>query len=158
MIFNDLSSNSKVWIYISNQPIIGSVLSEIKIKFNNFLIQWKSHGENVNGQFQVIDKYIFTIAADVVSQNLCGRAVDAQVRFVKELSEEFQFGFLNRNNMAYLSKDGLKGFDFRQLEELVNNNSISEDTMWCNTFVKENKDNVYLPFKESPFASLYFSK
>ena len=158
MIFKNLSSNTKVWVYVSKTPLVNIDLEDISIKFNQFFSNWKSHGEKINGQFKIIDKYILSIAADVNGNSLCGRAADAQVRFVENLSNHYNLNLLNRNNMVYLDGKDVKSFDFKELKDLLQSGSISNDTFCFNTFIRENKDQLYLAFGQSPFASLSFSR
>ena len=60
--------------------------------------------------------------------------------------------------MGFISNNQLKIFDFKDLDNLIKQNEINQNTIWCNTFLSTNKEEVYLPFSKSPFASLYFSK
>ena len=158
MIFKNLAPNTKVWAYVSNISLLNRDNKDISLKFNHFFSNWKSHGEKINGQFKIVDEYILSIAADVNGNNLCGRAADAQVRFVENLSNEFSLNLLNRNNMVYIDYNDVKSFDFRDLKDLIESGEISNDTLCFNTFIRENKDQLYLPFGQSPFASLSFSK
>jgi hypothetical protein len=157
MIFENFSPNNKVWIYISNYSIDQLLHNNLNKKFNDFFVDWKSHGEKIKGEFKVIDNYIIALTATVINGSMCGRAVDAQVRLMKELDQEFQLDLLNRNKMAYLSEEKIKIFDFKDLKYLIKNNKINLNTFWCNTFLSFNKEDIYLPFSKSPYASLYFS-
>jgi hypothetical protein len=158
MIFESFPPDTKVWIYISSMPINDSLLESFNSRFESFFSEWKSHGENINGHFKVKDQHLLLIAANVNGSGLCGRAVDAQLRFIKELDQEFKINLLDRNKMAYFSNNKIELFDFKDLKSLIANKLISKDTNWCNTFVNTNSDVLYLPFNDSPFASLYFSK
>ena len=158
MIFENLFPENKVWIYISSQLIDKSLFNKLNEKFNNFFTDWKSHGEQIQGEFKVIDNYIIALTATVRNGGMCGRAVDAQVRFMKDLDQDFDMDLLNRNKMGFISDNQLKIFDFKDLNNLIKQNEINQNTIWCNTFLSTNNEEVYLPFSKSPFASLYFSK
>tara|TARA_B100001057_G_scaffold51465_1_gene45727 strand:- start:7 stop:483 length:477 start_codon:yes stop_codon:yes gene_type:complete len=157
MIFKNLTPNTKVWVYVSQTSLANINFEDISQKFNQFFCNWKSHGDKINGKFKIIDDYILSIAADVNGNDLCGRAADAQVRFVEYLSNEFSLNLLNRNNMVYLDSGDVKTFDFREFKSLIESGKISNDTLCSNTFVRENKDQIYLPFGKSPFTALNFS-
>ena len=158
MIFDGFPINTKVWVYISSLPVNDSLLEKFNIRFKNFFSGWKSHGQMINGRFSIKNKHLLLVAANVNGSDLCGRAVDAQLRFIKELDKEFEMNLLDRNKMAYYSNEKIELFDFKDLKNLIENKQITKDTKWCNTFINTNSEDLYLPFIDSPFASLYFSK
>tara|TARA_B100000927_G_C16467738_1_gene470355 strand:+ start:1757 stop:2233 length:477 start_codon:yes stop_codon:yes gene_type:complete len=157
MIFKNLSHNAKVWSYIANTSLSEINHEIFKKKFDEFFSTWKSHGEKINGSFKIVNNHFLLIAADVNGNNLCGRAVDSQVRFVKEVEFFFSLSLLDRNNMAFVEDGVSKCFKFKDLKSLYLNKTICDKTLLCNTFITVNEDEIYLPFGKSPFASLYFS-
>ena len=157
MIFENISPNSKAWVYISSIKIDNNLLSILNNRFKNFFVDWKSHGQLIEGEYKVINDYIIVIGAGVNNGDMCGRAVDAQVRFVKELDEHLNLDLLNRNKIAFQLNHKLNRFDFKEIEHLIKQNKIRNNTLWCNTFLNKNQEEVFIPFDQSPFASMYFS-
>ena len=88
---------------------------------------------------------------------MCGRAVDAQVRFVKELDEQLNLDLLNRSKIAFNINEKLTHFEFKEIQSIINENKINQNTLWCNTFLNTNNEDIFIPFIQSPFASMYFS-
>ena len=97
------------------------------------------------------------IGAGVNNGDMCGRAVDAQIRFIKELDEQLDLDLLNRNKIAFNVNNKLNRFDFKEIQSLIKEKKISHNTLWCNTFLNNNQEDVFIPFSQSPFASIYFS-
>ena len=157
MIFKNLSPSAKVWCYISNLSLREINHEIFKNKFDEFFATWKSHGEKIKGSFKIVNNHILLIAADVNGNLLCGRAVDSQLRFVKEIEFFFNLSLLDRNNMAFVEEGVIKCFKFKDLKSLYLNKIICDKTLLCNTFITVNEDEIYLPFCKSPFASLYLS-
>ncbi len=157
MIFKNLSPNAKVWSYITNSSLRDINNEKLKNKFDEFFSTWKSHGENINGSFKIVNNHFLLIAADVNGNNLCGRAVDSQVRFIKEIEFDFSLSLLDRNNMAFVKDGVIKCFKFKDLNSLFLSKTICDKTLLCNTFITVNEDEIYLPLGKSPFASLYLS-
>ena len=157
MIFKNLSPNAKVWSYITNSSLRDINNEKFKNKFDEFFSTWKSHGENINGSFKIVNNHFLLIAADVNGNNLCGRAVDSQVRFIKEIEFDFSLSLLDRNNMAFVKDGVIKCFKFKDLNSLFLSKTICDKTLLCNTFITVNEDEIYLPLGKSPFASLYLS-
>ena len=157
MIFNNISPNSKVWVYISSQKIDNNLLSSLNNRFKEFFTDWKSHGQLIEGYFKVINDYILVIGAGVNNGDMCGRAVDAQIRFVKELDQHLDLDLLNRNKIAFNVNNKLNHFEFKEIQSLIKEKKISHRTLWCNTFLNNNQEDIFIPFDQSPFASMYFS-
>tara|TARA_B100001093_G_scaffold453792_1_gene462693 strand:+ start:16154 stop:16627 length:474 start_codon:yes stop_codon:yes gene_type:complete len=157
MIFDNISPTSKAWVYVSSQKIDDNLLSSLNNRFKEFFTDWKSHGQLIDGEFKVIDDYIIVIGAGVKNGNMCGRAVDAQIRFIKELDEQLDLDLLNRNKIAFNVNEKLSWFDFKEIQSLIKEKKISHNTLWCNTFLNNNQDDIFIPFDQSPFASMYFS-
>ena len=82
MIFNHFSSNSRVWLFIANQKLSPSQSELLHSQFSNFCENWKSHGTLLQGEIKCIHDQLIVFGAN--QQNLCGRSVDALVRFVRE--------------------------------------------------------------------------
>ena len=158
MIFQDFNSTSCVWVYLSNSSINEKKSAEILEKFNLFSKDWKSHGASVEGRLRIIDNHIVAIGANIPSDSICGRAVDAQVRFMKSLDNTMGYDFMGRNQLAFTQEKSLVIYDFRKIGSLIDENKIDEKTPWCNTFLKINEDDLFLPFGYSPFAFSFFSE
>ena len=157
MIFDNLHPQAKIWLYLSPIKIDNDIQNNISSLFKDFVDNWKSHGLFVNGQLSFIKDNLLIVGADYFPNGMCGRAVDAQVRFVNNINEQFNLDLLNRTNIAFLKEDSIIVHNYSNLDALVMNGSVNENTIYCNTLSDKNSDEIYLPFGESPFASSFFS-
>ena len=157
MIFQNLHPLSRIWIYISPQKIDNNTQNNISLLFEDFVEDWKSHGQNVNGQLKFIKENLLVVGADYFSNGMCGRAVDAQVRFINKITEEFNLDLLNRTNIAFVKENSIVVHNYNNLDALIKEGSVSKSTVYCNNFNIKNSDEIYLPFGESPLATPFFS-
>ena len=157
MIFQNLHPQSKIWIYISKEKIDDITQNNISSLFNDFHKDWKSHGKRVNGQLKFIKENLLVIGADYFPNGMCGRAVDAQVRFINQINEEFNLDLLNRTNIAFVKQNSIVVHNYNNLNTLIKEGSVKKSTIYCNTFSTKNSDKIYLPFAESPFSRAFFS-
>jgi hypothetical protein len=157
MIFDNLHPQAKIWLYLSPIKIDNDIQNNISSLFKDFVDNWKSHGLSVNGQLSFVKDNLLIVGADYFPNGMCGRAVDAQVRFVNNINEQFNLDLLNRTNIAFLKEDSIIVHNYSNLDALVMNGSVNENTIYCNTLSDKNSDEIYLPFGESPFASSFFS-
>ena len=124
--FENQVNSSKVWVYISDNRISELQKNIINTFTSEFLSSWKSHGELVQGSVSVVDDYFLLICANVSDGNMCGRAVDANVRFVKELKDHTALSLLNRLTVAYRnSENQIMISSYGELKTLIDNNDVA---------------------------------
>ena len=87
MIFSTLSPTSKVWVYTSFNSLDSNLKDKIKLSFNTFISSWKSHGNQVQAQMKFIKNNVLVVGAQHQGADICGRAVDEQVRWVDRISK-----------------------------------------------------------------------
>lgn len=152
MIFDSLHPRSKIWIYINSKVFDNKTKKKINLSFLNFQEDWKSHGSNIEGEIKFLNDHIMVIGAQYKQEAMCGRAVDAQVRFITTINSEFNLDLLNRTNIAFLELDSIKIYNYNNLQSLIKENLINKDSLLVNTFSETNSDETYIPFGSSPLA------
>ena len=157
MIFNEFKSNSKVWMYISTCIIDKPSQNLIRDEFLIFSNTWKSHGDQVNGQLLFMDGYVLIIGADFKGDSICGRAVDSQVKFVKDLELKTGITFMNRQNICIKEDINPYVVPFSNLKQLVANGKINENTLIYNSMIQSNNENLVVQMSHSPFGGVVFS-
>ena len=157
MIFKNLHPHSNIWLYISPVSIDSVTKINISSLFKDFVEDWKSHGQAVNGQLKFLNDNLLAVGADYLPNGMCGRAVDAQVRFINQINEGFNLDLLNRTNIAFVQQDSVVVHNYNNLDDLIKKGSVNKSTVYCNTFSTKNSDEIYLPFGESPFSTTFFS-
>lgn len=157
MIFQNLHPLSRIWLYISKEKIDGITQNNISSLFKDFHKDWKSHGQSVNGQLKFIKENLLVVGADYFPNGMCGRAVDAQVRFINKINEEFNLDLLNRTNIAFVKENSIVVYNYNNLDAVIKEGSVKKSTIYCNNFSTKNSDEIYLPFGDSPLATPFFS-
>lgn len=152
MIFDTLHPRSKIWIYINSKAFDIEKKKNIKSSFLNFQEEWKSHGSKIEGEIKFLNNHLMVIGAQYKPEAMCGRAVDAQVRFITTINSEFNLDLLNRTNIAFLESDSIKVHNYNILQSLIRENLINKDSLLVNTFAEINSDETYIPFGSSPLA------
>ena len=51
--FDDISDESKLWIYQSNRPFKDELINSLEKKISQFLSSWTSHGCELNSAFTI---------------------------------------------------------------------------------------------------------
>jgi len=120
----NFSQDAKVWVYISKTKISASQYDIISGSTQSFLQNWTSHGEKVHGDVIVYSDCFLIICAEVSSDSMCGRAVDATVRFVKDIESKTGLCLLDRMTSSYRNKNGeVVISSFNTLKDAINSES-----------------------------------
>ena len=62
--FNQLHDQTKIWVYTSEKKINDSQKDQILSLSDHFLADWESHGKNLPGTVEVIERHFVVVAAD----------------------------------------------------------------------------------------------
>jgi hypothetical protein len=93
--------------------------------------------------------------ADEARAGVSGCSTDSSVRFVKQLGQQFNVDFFDRNNLAFIVKDKVQLLPMNQLSYAYENRFISADTLYFNNTVlnKQQLENEWIiPLKNSWLA------
>jgi hypothetical protein len=148
----DFHIDSKVWIYQSNRLLQISEAFQLETVLNKFVSEWESHGASVKGYANLFFGQFIVFMADDTDARICGRAIDAVARFVKELEQQFSLNLIDRTTLAFLVKDKVEILPFSQLNYAIENNYITTETLYFNNLVatkKELLNHWVIPVKES---------
>jgi hypothetical protein len=93
---------------------------------------------------------VFTV--DEASAGVTGCSIDASVRVVKELEQQYDVDLFNRFNMAYLVEDKVVVANKEDFETLINIKAVGTKTIVFNNMVQTLADfesKWRVPFEES---------
>lgn len=122
---------------------------------NEFVRQWKSHGEPVKGYVNLFFGRFLVFMADETEITVGGCSTDSSVRFVKELEKKYNADFFNRLTLSFLVKDKVEMVPLSQVDYALQNGLITENTLYFNNTVltrKELETRWIIPVKESWLA------
>jgi hypothetical protein len=146
------SPQSKVWIYQSDRAFTAEEVTAIEQKLSDFTSQWKAHGHQLQAKAEVLHNFFLVFTVDEAAASATGCSIDASVRVVKELEQQYDVDLFNRFNMAYLVDDKVIVANKEDFETLINIKAVGPKTIVFNNMVQtlsdfENK--WQLPFEES---------
>jgi hypothetical protein len=101
-----IKPSTKVWIYTSQSALQATQLEQLNALSQTFLNSWESHGAPVEGGIEILYNRFVVVYADDYDGHLCGRAQDAQVRFIKEIEPILGVSLMNRMLVAYKTDKG----------------------------------------------------
>ena len=149
MIF---SPQSKVWVYQSNREFSTSEVTEIQKKLDAFTVQWLAHGQQLQAKAEIIYNFFIVITVDETASNVTGCSIDASVRVLKEIEQEYNVDLFDRFNLAYLMDGKVVTLSKEDFETLVSIKKITPETIVFNNMVQtlnEFENKWEIPFAQS---------
>lgn len=133
--FNTLPPHSRVWIYQSSKeftPEQANIFHELR---DVFLQNWESHGSPVNGKMELLHNRFIVVMINEADERSCGRSVDASIRFIKELEQEFKLTLLDRMLVAYKKGEKIFSCTLSEFEDLAKKGEVNRNTIVFNNTI-----------------------
>jgi hypothetical protein len=135
--YEELAGESRAWIFQANKELSDTEQKAISIELTNFVNSWLSHGSLLKATFKLLHNRFIIFFVDEEGDRMCGRAVDASVRLVKELEAKYNLVLLDRAMMAYIDRDGkVQGCKLDELSQLMEQGKVTPDTKVFNNLVQ----------------------
>jgi hypothetical protein len=150
--FND---NSRIWIYQCNRHLGVIEALETGEMLNDFVTDWKSHGDPVKGYARLFFKQFIVIMADETATAVGGCSTDSSVHLIREIENRFKVELLDRQQLAFLVNDQVELVRLGDIEEAVTSGLITPETPYFNNTVltkKEFLENLLIPVRQSWLA------
>ncbi|MGB0930262.1 MAG: hypothetical protein ACPGVB_05780 [Chitinophagales bacterium] len=151
--YNELSPQSKIWIYQSNRPFNDSETLDIQKELVNFTKQWAAHGQELKAYGNVYYQQFIVLMVDETAHGASGCSIDSSVHFLKNLQKKYGVNLFDRLNMAYRdTSNNVITADRNTFQKLVNIGEINDDTIVFNNLVRNKQEfetKWEIPMKES---------
>lgn len=133
--FDDLSNESRVWIYPASRPFTDIEKEEISKKLTLFLTQWTAHGTALQAGFYIPYNRFIVIALDETQHAASGCSIDTSVHFIQKLESEFDVVLLDKMNVSFKQGKYITYKTLLEFKAMVKNKSVTENTIVFNHLV-----------------------
>lgn len=150
--FSELPENSKVWIYQSNRSFSTDELVEITRKLDEFLTQWTAHGANLKAGYEIKYKRFIILAVDGSENNASGCSIDASVRFIQQLEQDYNVDLLDKMNVSFKTGEFVAYKSLIDFKKMIKSKAVSDKTIVFNnlvTNIADYNENWEVPITES---------
>jgi len=139
--YEDLAGESKAWVFQSDKELSEVEQRDISTELTGFVNGWLSHGSLLKAHFKLLHNRFIVFFVDEEGDRMCGRAVDASVRFIKELETKYNLILLDRNIMAYIDSEGkIQSCKLKELEGLFEKDKVNSETKVFNNLVQNKNE------------------
>ena len=133
--FQDLSAQSRIWIYQSNRIFTNQELEVLCEKTTQFVEQWTSHGSNLKGSFAVKYQQFLVLGVGEESDKVSGCSIDSSVRFVQGLEKLFNIELMDKMNISFKDKNHIHILKMNVFKQHVYDHKITSETIVFNNLV-----------------------
>ncbi|MBB3122995.1 chromosome condensin MukBEF complex kleisin-like MukF subunit [Mesoflavibacter sabulilitoris] len=150
--FNTLPEHSRVWIYQANRSFSEEELTEIKQKLDTFITNWTAHGSDLNAGYDIRYKRFIILAVDQTSQSATGCSIDASVRFIQQLEQDYNVDLMDKMNVSYKQGQFVAHKTLLDFKKMVKDKAVSKNTIVFNNLVTnigELNENWEVPAEQS---------
>ena len=156
--FNKICDSSRIWIFQSDLKIEDNKIESIKNELEKFLIQWSSHGKELQCSYEIKYNLFIIIAVDSNVNNATGCSVDTLTNFILKIQEDNNINFFNRFSIAYNIENQIKLNNLSDIKEMIMDKKFTLETIVYNNLVKTKKEylnNWKVPAFKSWHKSLF---
>ncbi len=146
--FKELPDSSRVWIYQSNRSFTDQELQEITSKLEGFIAQWTAHGADLKASFEIKYKRFITLALDQQLNVATGCSIDASVKFIQQLEQDYNVDLLDKMNVSYKQGEFVAYKTLTDFRKMAKDKAVSKNTIVFNNLV--NNKGEYLTDWEVP--------
>ena len=133
--FEELSEESKIWIYQSNRKFSDEEFSEIETSLQTFLENWSAHGTSLECGYQLKYNRFIIIAVDQENQMATGCSIDASVQFIQSLEAKYSVDLLDKMNVTFKNGEHIAHKSLIDFKKMAKDKAVTENTIVFNNLV-----------------------
>lgn len=142
---------NRAWAYIISKELSAEQIQQIKTEGHEFVNAWTAHENKLSGSFDIFENRIIVVQVNEDVNAASGCSIDKLTRFVKDTEKKYSMELMNRLLVALKINNSLQIFHSSKIKELLQNNTIDENTIVYNTSINNTRDlaNWEQPLKET---------
>jgi len=150
--FKNLPDDSRIWVYQSNRKLSDEEVAILIPKIEDFLEQWTAHGSDLEAGFEIKYNRFIVLGLNQANASASGCSIDASVRFIQSLEQEFDVDLLDKMNVTFYNGEFIAHKSLIDFRKMAKARSVSPNTIVFNNLVNtkaEYLENWEVPAKES---------
>lgn len=127
--FDSLPDAARVWVFGSSNPLYKSDSSILLKKVDEFLADWKAHGDPLTAGRTFSHDRFLVIAVDQDSASASGCSLDGLFRSLKDLEKQMGTSLLDRSLVYYSDNAGIHAVHRDEFTSLAASGAVSGNTL-----------------------------
>lgn len=138
--FEKLPSNARVWIYQANRSLTVDELQTATQKLTDFITSWQAHQKDLIASFELKYKRFIIIGVDVDNQSPTGCSIDASVRCIQDLEQDFGVDLMDRMNVSFKQGEFVAYKTLKDFRKMIKDRSVTSKTLVFNNLVTNKEE------------------
>jgi hypothetical protein len=158
--FEQLSEESRVWIYQGNRPFTTNEEELVTKLLNDFCEKWSAHGQALKSSFKIEKNQFVIMAVDEDFHNPSGCSIDSSVGVLRQIHSATGVDLLDRSKVSFYMDDQVKLIPLSDLKSNFISGKLKPSTITFNMLAAtkaEWKEKWQIPAENSWMAK-YLSK
>jgi hypothetical protein len=156
--FNQLSNQSKVWIYASEKRLTAEQCALISIELKYFTDVWQAHGVDLKASFLIQQNHFIIIGVDETHHAPSGCSIDKSVQVIKSIESKLNIDLMNRMIVYFLSNNQVESIRANDISKSIKDGVINIDSqIFDNTITSmESYQKAWLKPAKETWLNRYF--
>jgi len=104
--FNALPHDARLWVFAATDPITGDRADQLLAAVDEWLAEWKAHGEPLTCARDWRDDRFLVIGVDQSTAGASGCSIDALFRVLQDLQSSLGSSLVGGGRVFYRDRDG----------------------------------------------------
>jgi len=140
MHYEDLSPESRVWIYQCDRELTNAEVVELQKLLAQFAQDWVAHGRDLIAHGDVYHNRFIVLFADETRNPASGCSIDASVTFLKQLEQEFGLSLFDRMHIAFMLDGGIRLLHHDEIAGRIASGELNEHSLVFNNLVRTREE------------------
>jgi hypothetical protein len=154
--FENLTEESKIWIYQSNRKFSDEEIAEIDTELKAFIEKWAAHGTSLEASYELRYNRFIVLAVNQENQIATGCSIDASVQFIQNLEKKLDVDLLDKMNVTFKLGEHVAHKTLIEFKKMAKEKAVSENTIVFNNLI--NTVGEYQDFWEVPAMDSWHSR
>lgn len=126
--FEQLSDQSKVWIYASQSAFTPDQIENITKELTAFTQTWQAHGAELKASFEIKYNHFIVIGVDEGHHAPSGCSIDKSVQVIKHIESDLNIDLMNRMVVYILIRNEIHIIQSKDIPIYVENGLLHSDS------------------------------
>ena len=152
MTYTDFPDTARVWVYTANRQLSEGEQAELQPQLNQFVHEWTAHRQALEAVAEIRNGRFLILAVDESRSGASGCSIDASVRFLQELGQQFNVDFFDRMTFFADNGEGFLPYSNTDFAAAYERGELTDDSNVVDTLVntKSQLDAAFVkPLKDS---------
>jgi hypothetical protein len=131
--FDELNTESRVWIYQGNRAMSASDKSTIDQLLHSFCEQWAAHSQPLKTSFKIELNQFVIMAVDEDFRNPSGCSIDSSVGVLRQIQSATGIDFLDRTLVPFYINNQVELIPLAEIKSAFAAGRLKPDTTTFNT-------------------------